>query len=186
MFYLQFQQATNFNALLEGLTPYFDISAFEFWLVFFNIDTAFSFGLDNWGRILNFSRDVKVPDYTGVFGFDTGQTPPPGLYPQNFDHGSFYGGQYTNYPLTDAVYRIFLKLRFAVLHCNFSIQQISRIMNKYAQDQNSMYQVVITTTGVMSMNFDFNYALQDYEIILFQTPGILPVPAGVSYTFTYV
>jgi hypothetical protein len=186
--YLQFQQAENLSNLLTEINPYLEIDTNQFWLDYFNIDTAKTFGLENWGRILDFSNDVKKISSDQVFGFDVGAPPtdPATGYPQNFDHGNFWSGTYTSITLTNPVYRIFLKLRFLVLHCNFSWQSIVNVMNIYAKMYNTAYEVTVTEVSNMRINFHFNYVLQSFEKYLFLDRKILPVPTGVSYTVTHL
>lgn len=169
-----------------GLIDYLTIDPLEFYETYFDITTCNAAGLDNYGRILQQPRSIAVPDYASVFGFDTGETPEPidTGYPQNFDHGSFYGGQTEQVILTDTQYRALLRFRYYCLTTNFTIGSISAIMNTYFMAQDASYKVRVTKTGTMQITYEFNFSLQDYERAIFQDRNILPSPSCVDTIIT--
>ena len=70
--YIQYQNAPKFNALLTQLTNYLTIPIDQFYTDYFNLLTATTQGLDNWGIILNETRNITYYNYDSIFGFDTG------------------------------------------------------------------------------------------------------------------
>lgn len=185
--YVQFATADNLNKLLDELRPLLTIDPLEFWRDYFDIDICKSDGLDNWGRILNFSRVISINIASdGVFGFgNEGDYPiPEDGYPQNFDNGFFYNPAYedtpTQYTLDDYKYRLTLKFRYAALTTNLSMQSINRIMNDLLTQLNSAYKCVVIQTARMQLTYKFNFTLESWQKTIFNNRNILPVPAGVT------
>ncbi len=179
--YLQFQQATNLNNLLDELAPYLTIDEEAFYQDYFDITTCNGFGLDNWGRLLDFSRFVIVANLDNCFGFDTGI--PAGNdtdYPQNFGQGNFWGGQTDTIVLSDELYRTVLRFRYAVLTTNASLGAANNILNTYFQSIDPSKKVIVSQTGTMQITFTFNFYLDDSPVLLVRE--LLPVPLGVEYT----
>lgn len=186
--YIQYSNASNLQNLIAGLEPYLSISIEDFFTHYFNLATADTQGLNNWGRILELSRTIPVGQYDYIFGFDTGDVITNTIdYPQNFNHGTFYNGQTDSYELHNSAYRIFLKFRYNYLTCNMSMRAANDIVNTYIQEEypdNPSYQCIVTTSDIRTIDFNFNFTLQPFEITIFAQPGILPVPVGIAYTVT--
>ena len=181
--YVQFATADNLNTLFENLYPLLTIDPLEFHRDYFDIDTCKTDGLDNWGRILDFSRQIIVPDYSKVFGFGTVDNPPVPIktgYPQNFGHGSFYGGQTKPVILDNDQYRAVLKFRYASLTTNMTLFSINKIMNSYFNSRNPAHKVRVTESGRMQLLYEFNFKLADYERAMFNNRNILPSPGAVQ------
>lgn len=189
MIYVQYSNAVKLKGLLEGLYPYLTINPYEFYTDFFNIETCNAQGLDNYGLMLNQSRQIRSVSsgsYYQKFGFgQDGYTPPVNEYPQNFNNGNFYGGDINPEYITldDDDYRVLLKFRYANYTSNFSYEDANRIMNNYAQSRDSGYKVaVIPTAGkVMDITFQFSWELEDFERSIFMIRNVLPVALGVAY-----
>lgn len=181
--YVQFATADNINTLFDNLYPLLTIDPLEFHRDYFDIDTCKTDGLDNWGRILDFSRQIIVPDYSKVFGFGTVDNPPSPIktgYPQNFGHGSFYGGQTKPVILDNEQYRAVLKFRYASLTTNMTLFSINHIMNAYFNTRDPTHKVRVTEPGKMQLLYEFNFKLADYERAMFNNRNILPSPGAVQ------
>lgn len=181
--YVQYQKATKLQNLLAGLRPNLIINEDDFRQNFFNIYTCGDTGLNNWGRILQRSRTIAVPDKKNVFGFgDITGLPPDGAYPQNYDNGNFYSGAVKYANLNDDQYRTLLLFTYANLTSNFSLLSINKIMNAYCATFDPPLTVQVSTTGVKQITFTFSDNLQLWQAAIFNLQGVLPVPIGVSYT----
>lgn len=184
--FVQFATAANVNKLFDELTPLLTIDPLEFWRDYFDIDTCKTEGLNNWGRILNFSRVISINVASeGVFGFGKEGDYPidEDEYPQNFNNGFFYNPAYEGtpiqYTLSDYEFRVALKFRYAALTTNLSMQSINRIMNNLLTQLDATYRCVVTQTAVMQLTYKFNLQLTPWQKTLFNNRNILPVPAGV-------
>lgn len=184
--YNQYSNAPNWQ-ILQLLCDYLDIGIADFYRYFFNIDTCSTQGLDNWGLILNQSRIVQSYDYTSVFGFDLNPLSPT-IYPQNFEHGSFFSSSNNliTISLDDYSYRNLLKLTYQKQTCNNSVEACVRVVNTYIQNQypSQGYKCDIIE-GVNHFTYAFNYALSSWEQGLFVLNDALPRPAGISYNVTW-
>jgi hypothetical protein len=190
--FVQFSNATKINKIVNDMQPYLTIDPINFFNDYFNLATCTSEGLDNWGRILDFSRSVPTPS-APYFGFDNGG-PLFDNYPQAFEGpqgnpgGSFTTLQeirnnntgYDNLP--DDEYRLVLQLVYSTLNCNMSLKAINKIMNVFAQSINPTYRVqVIPTPGVtMSLDYKFNYTIPGWIQRLLVFESIVPIPLGVT------
>jgi hypothetical protein len=183
--YIQYDKATNLKALIDGLKPILSIDEEEFYNHCFNIQTGSGDCLDNWGRILNFSRGIKTdPNDRKVFGFynGTGSFLNP---PSNFNNGNWYKQAIPIIQnLTDDAYRQVLQLVYLSQISNGSVGNISKILNYYYQKINVSKRVRVkeNLTGAMTLKIEFNFKLEPVEINIFSINNVLPIPAGVSYT----
>lgn len=185
--YVQFATAEKLNQLFNELRPLLTIDPLEFLQDYFDIDTCDTNGLDNWGRILDFSRVISIQTATnGVFGFgvQSDYPIPEDGYPQNFNNGFFYNPAYEDatiqYTMNDYEYRIALKFRYAALTSNLSMKSINKIMNDLLTGLNSSYKCLVSQTASMQLTYKFNFILPQWQKTLFSNRGILPVPAGVT------
>lgn len=182
--YTQYTNSPRIQAILAGIAPHLKISISDFYRDYFDIDTANSQWLDNWGRILGLSRNLTIDtSYDHIVGFDTGDgNISPIEYPQNFNQGAFYSAVPTSLvSLTDTVYRVYLKFRYHSLTTNASIEACNVIINTYASSINPVHRARVVDMGDMFFKYEFNYLLEPYERTLFLIRGILPMPMGVGY-----
>lgn len=188
--FIQYQNAPKFKSILEKLSVYLTIPIEEFYQHYFNIETADTQGLDNWGKILNQSRTIQTPDLTSIFGFDTGVPPSPLTtgYPQNYNNGTFYGGQTIPVILGNDSYRILLQFKYSSYTVNNSVAACMTVINNYIKKQyplNPSYKCDIIE-GNMYFIYNFNFALQPFEVALFHYNKILPTAAGIKYGVDWV
>lgn len=183
--YIQYDKAEKLHNLVDGLEPNLIVDEVLFRKNFFNIYTCGTTGLNEWGLLLNRSRTIFVPNYTGTFGFgDVLGLPPEPQYPRNYNHGNFYSGAGDLESLPDDQYRTLLLFTYAYLTSNFSLLSVNRIMNTYCATFDPPLTVQVSTTGVKRINFDFTGTLQPWQAAIFALKGVLPVPLGVSFTLS--
>jgi hypothetical protein len=185
MLYVQYQKAQKLQTLIDGLEPNLIVDLDAFRRNFFDIYTCGTTGLNNWGLLLNRSRTVIVPNYSGTFGFgDTLGLPPEPNYPRNYNHGNYYSGSTDLVTLPDNQYRTLLLFTYAYLTSNFSLMSVNKIMNVYCATFDPQITVQVTTSGVKQMNFAFSAPLQKWQYTIFNLQNVLPVPLGVSFTLS--
>ncbi len=199
--YVQYTNAINLKSLLyggtkskinglpyPGLLKYLTINELDFLTGYFSLsNTTTTQGLNNWGRILQISRTIRVPNIidNSILGFDTG-TPPDPIdtgYPQNFNNGNFYGGETTLYRLNDPQFLFLLQMRYATLNTNSSLASANLILNTYFKALDPAQEVTVTDDGPMNMLISLLLPAPAYQVyILNYRSDVLPIPAGVKYS----
>jgi hypothetical protein len=171
------QLIINMQAYLD---PTENIEAF--YDLMWNIDTAQGYGLDVWGRIVGVGRVLQIPAGT-YFGFQG----PTGASGTGFNQAIFYSGEpaTSNYSLTDATFRALILAKAFYNICNGTIQAINQIMiNLFGA--NGPFPVsgnsYCTDGENMTMTYSFGAALSPLQSAIVNQSGVVPKPAGVSYT----
>lgn len=169
----QYANSPVITALVDYMSQWFDPSANmeSFYSLFWNISSAQGVGLDNWGRILNVSRYVPIPNQQQYFGF-------AGSSWTGFNVAPFYSGGSSSslFPLPDATYLLLLMAKAFV--------NISRIT---AQSLNQMLQsvfgagaVCVLDLGAMQMAYVFATSPTAVNLAIVQSSGVFPHPSGVA------
>ena len=166
----------NFCANMQAAIAFDDSDVTQAISNYLSIATASTDGLNAWGIILGQSRVVQSGDnLTGVFGFDNGEPPATGQYPQNFDNGSFFSGNTgSSVNLNDTAYRALLQLLYFKYANNCSIASLNRIIQAYSVGRGEAY----VLDGKMAVTYYFGYTLTLWEINLFTNTSCLPRPSG--------
>lgn len=138
----------------------------------FNLETAKSYGLDIWSRIVDVSRYVKFEELGDTFGFKDQNL-------QTFNNGSFYSGvKSTNtLRLSDDFFRLVIKSKAAVNISNSTIKDTNRILSSIFSNKGTPF---VTDNLDMTMHYVFPFYLSDSEISLIKNSNILPRPSGVK------
>lgn len=143
----------------------------------FNILTAKGVGLDVWGLIIGINREIQVATAstnTSFFGFR-------GSGCDVFGSSPFYstqsgGGTIT---LADNAYRELLLIKAAANLSRTDLASLSSFFERLYANRGNIY---IVEAGIMQLNYIFGFYLEPFELSLILCPGLLPKPAGVSYT----
>ena len=143
----------------------------------FNILTAKGVGLDVWGLIIGISREIQAATAStkaSFFGFR-------GSGYDVFGSSPFYntqsgGGTIT---LADDAYRELLLIKAAA---NISRTDLSSLISLFERLYNNRGDFYIIEAGTMQLNYIFGFYLEPFELSLILHSGLLPKPAGVSYT----
>lgn len=169
---LQYQNSPTILKLIDSfkyLDPSRNIQ--DIYNLVFNIKTANSYGLDNWGRILGVSRYINLigEDY---FGFKESNFEP-------FNQSPFYTGQRTgNYKLEDEQYRKVLLLACARVTTDATLPSINHITSILFEGRGICK---VIRSGIMKISFIFNFTPLLWETSLLRNNDIVPVPCGVDY-----
>jgi hypothetical protein len=184
--YVQKQNTVVMKGLFRKLTDYLTIPIDQFYSDYFNLLTCTTQKLDNWGRILNQTRNITFYNYQYILGFDVDEPAPvDNEYPQNFDHGNFFAFNGIPGLLNDNEFRVILQFAYFRQTIDCSIGACVAITNFYAKQSGSDHKCQIIE-GDMSFIYNFNYTLQGFEIVLFKQNKILPTPAGITYDVNWV
>lgn len=164
----------------DAIDPSIDLVNFYDWC--WNVDTAVGAGLDIWGKIVGVSRLLKIPGDLDRFGFMTDAIPYDW---EPFNQGTFFRGQ-TNtqaYLLPDNVYRTLILTKALANIVSTTAQNINKLLRNLFPGRGRCY---VTDSGGMSMVFVFEFSITPAEYAILTQSGVLPHPAGVSYTVLVV
>lgn len=203
MLYVQYSNASNFNSLLygnesyQGLNSLLNINYEDFVNYFFDIRTANTQALDNWGIILNTSRNYYGSVDNHLFGFNQEPNNDKQL-PQNFNNGAFYSGQTQFISMSDSQYRSLLLMRYQTYNSNMSLLSIAQILNTffknlylYTNDEYYADMKVSVTDNEepMTITYTFTKLLNVFLSSIFISSEFntyyLPKPMGVLAQIVY-
>lgn len=158
----------------DAVSPDFD----AFYDLVFNVFTAEGYGLDVWGRIVGVSRVVQLAAPGSYFGYNEGNSASD--Y-QPFGQAPFYRGAAAsnNFALTDDAYRKLIFAKAGLNITNGSASSINAIMMALFTDYGNAY---VQDNGDMTITYVFGSTLSALDHAIVVQSGVLPKPAGVSYT----
>jgi len=172
----QYGNSPTILQLVENMSEYLDSRAdinafFDF---VWNLDTAQGFGLDIWGRIVDISRELTIPEDPLFFGFNEAL---PGSYP--FEEQPFYSGpgRTQTYRLSDDAYRKLILVKAMANISATTAPAINALLQVMFSDRGRVY---VNDIGHMMLRYTFEFDLAPYEIAIMTQSRALPRPAGVK------
>lgn len=180
----QYAQSPVLTQLIDNLAGYFDQSVNwnTFYQYVWNIDTAQSWGLDFWGKVLGVTRYLTIPATAQYLGL-TGSDGTSSGYP--FDVGVFFDGatDTQTYALQDSDYRILLYAK--------ALSNISRtcipVLNQLLMLLFSSYgDAYVEDAGSMQMTIYLGFAPTAIQLAIVEQSGTIPHPTGVAVTVTHL
>ncbi len=167
-------------AVVESWNDSLDPSEFfdRFYDEVWNIDTAGTYGLDVWGRILGVGRVLSLASVK-YFGFDEATT----LSADPFNTSPFYSGKMLtdNYDLSNDGYRTLLYAKALANISNGSVPSINGILMTLFSGRGNAY---VKDNQDMSLTYNFTFLLTPVEVAIVQSSGVLPKPTGTRIIFT--
>ncbi|HHQ6627126.1 TPA: DUF2612 domain-containing protein [Serratia fonticola] len=151
-----------------------------FYDVIWDIDTAGTYGLDVWGKIVVVSRLLKVTPTEKYFGFDEATSIPSEINdPQPFDQAPFYTGvqETDTVRLSNDIYRKLIMLKATANITDCTIPSMNKMLMYMFGDSGKAY---VRNDGGMVMSYVFEFELSPAELAIVQSSGALPSPAGVT------
>jgi len=152
----------------------------DFYDMIWNIETAGTYGLDVWGKIVVVSRLLTVTPGGKYFGFREALNTPPVINdPQPFNQAPFYTGnmQTSTVSLTNDAYRKLIMLKAMANITNCTIPSMNAMLMYMFGDSGKAY---VRNDGGMVMTYVFEFELSTVELAIVQSSGALPSPAGVT------
>jgi len=159
----QFANSAILTKIIGNIAAYIDQTEnlSNFFDAIWNIDTAFGYGLDLWGRIVGITRILNVPS-SSPFGFHEAL---PGVLDFNSSAqgfgtfsaaGSFYFGTdiTSNFLLSDSAFRSLILAKAASNITNGSIPSINAILKTLFPERGNCYVV----DGAISSALYFGFA----------------------------
>lgn len=174
----QYSSAPTLVSLIHSFNDWIDprVNIDAFYDLIWNVDTAQGVGLDIWGRIVGVGRvlNVAVGKYLG-FEEATNVSADP------FNQSPFWSGgpTTTNYPLSDAAFRLLIFAKAMANITDGSIPSINHILLTLFPGRGNCY---VTDGRDMTMTYTFDFALEPFEVAIVQGSGVLPKPVGVFAT----
>jgi beta-lactam-binding protein with PASTA domain len=185
----QYANSPTLLQLVANMNQYVDQSAnmANFYNYVWNIDSAVGFGLDIWGKIVNVSRLLQIPNTTDYVGFDNSATPPPDWQTMGSTQtvggpvgGAMYTGQNatTAYLLPDDAYRQLILAKAFANICTTTAPAINQILqNLYGPGT-----AWVLNTGPMAISYNLSFTPTAIQLAILEQSGVIPTPPGVSVT----
>jgi hypothetical protein len=171
----QYANSPTLLKLVSNMDAYIDPQADlnNFYSYVWNVKTAQGFGLDILGRIVNVSRQLKIPAAVVNFGYKEG------LNYQPFGQSPFYAGPPASntYLLTDDAYRTLILMKALLNISNSTAPAINQMLKNLFAGRGRCY---VTDTGQMQIRFVFEFELLPYELAILTQSNAVPRPASVS------
>jgi hypothetical protein len=146
-----------------------------------NVLSAEGYGLDVWGRIVGVSRVLYIPEGGPFLGFQQADDP---TNIQGWDQGIWYAGAglTQNYSLSDPAYLLLILAKAALNITDCGIPGINTILLALFPNRGDCY---VVDNLDLTFTYMFAFALTPVEQAIVQQSGVLPRPAGVSYTASF-
>lgn len=172
----QYANSSTIRQLIINMNEYIDPTADidSFYDYVWNVETAQGFGLDIWGRIVNISRELTIPEDPNYFGFSEAL---PGSFP--FDQAPFYSGVTSTqtYLLADDVYRKLILAKALRNISSVNAPSVNQILKNLFGDRGRCY---VNDMGGMQIRYTFEFVLTPQEFAIVTQSDVLPRPAGVG------
>lgn len=178
----QYADSPKLRAIIDTFNQAVETDEFidTFYDMVWNIETAGTYGLDVWGRIVVVSRLLTVTPSEKYFGFEEALSTPPEIGdPQPFDQAPFYTGEVaTNtISLSNDVYRKLIMLKAMANITDCTIPSMNKMLMYMFGDKGKAY---VRNDGGMVMSYVFEFELSPSDLAIVQSSGALPSPAGVK------
>jgi beta-lactam-binding protein with PASTA domain len=184
----QYANSPTIMQLCANLNQYIDQSAnfANFFNYVWNVDTAVGFGLDIWGKIVNVSRLLQIPNSTPYVGFyiSSESQPDQDWTPAGSDQdnppvgGAFYTGYNATeaYLLDDASYRQLILAKAFANICTTTAPAINQILqNLYGPGT-----AWVLNEGPMAISYNLSFTPTAIQLAILEQSGVIPTPPGVS------
>lgn len=178
----QYAGSQKLRSIIETFNTTIDTGKFldDFYDVIWNIDSADTYGLDVWGKIVVVSRLLTVTPSEKFFGYGEATNTTPVIDdPQPFDQAPFYTGeqQTSTISLTNDAYRKLIMLKAMANITNCTIPNMNKMLMYMFGSSGKAY---VRNDGGMVMTYVFEFELSTVELAIVQSSGALPSPAGVT------
>lgn len=173
----QYGNSPSILTLIEAMNQYIDptVDLDQFYNFVWNVDTAVGFGLDIWGRIVGVDRVLQIPGSFLYLGF-TGQ-----IEAEPFNQAPFYSGPPDTqaFTLSDDAYRTLILTKALSNISAATAPSLNTLLSGLFANRGRSY---VRDLGGMAMQFQFEFALQPFELAVLTQSGAVPRPAGVAAT----
>lgn len=178
----QYADSPKLKSMIYSFNEAVGIDGFidDFYDMIWNIETAGTYGLDVWGKIVVVSRLLTVTENKIYFGFEEALSIPPVVDdPQPFNQAPFYSGNQLTYTvsLSNDIYRKLIMMKAAANISDCTIPNMNKLLMFMFGDSGKCH---VRNDGDMVMSYVFEFRLSDAELAIVQSSGALPSPVGVK------
>lgn len=177
----QYANSDRIVGLCSAFAAVFDQKASidEFYDLVMNLQTATTWGLDTWGRIVGVNRVIAIAP-TKYLGFNEGGT----VSYTPFNDGPLYSGQKLTsaYSLSNDAFRQLIIAKAAANLWDGSIPGINIILRFLYP----MMVAYVVDNNNMTMTYHFGWTLSPVEASVAISSGVLPRPTGVAVSYIQV
>lgn len=152
----------------------------DFYDLIWNVETAETYGLNIWGKIVDVSRRLTVNDDFNYLGFSEALIDVPTTTdPKPFNQAPFFNGKNSTgtVELSDPMYRKLIMMKAMANITDCTIPNINRMLVYMFSDSGRAY---IRNDGGMMMSYVFEFPLTTAELGIVQSSDALPYPPGVT------
>lgn len=178
----QFADSPKLKTLIYSFNEAVGIEGFldDFYDIIWNIETADTYGLDVWGKIVVVSRQLTVTENQIYLGFNEASSDPVLVDdPQPFNQAPFYSGELltSTVTLTNDVYRKLIMMKAAANISDCTIPNLNKLLMFMFGGSGKCY---VRNDGEMVMSYVFEFQLSTAELAIVKSSGALPSPIGVT------
>jgi len=178
----QYADSPKLKSIIYSFNEAVGIDRFinDFYEMVWDINTADTYGLDVWGKIVVVSRQLTLTENKIVFGFGEALSTPSALDdPQPFDQAPFYTSDVltSTVTLTNDVYRKLIMMKAAANISDCTIPNLNKLLSYMFSDRGRCY---VRNDGDMKMSYVFEFLLTQPDLAIVQSSGALPAPVGVT------
>jgi len=175
----QYGNSPRMLSLLQSMNssvdPVNDID--NFYSAIYDIDTANSYGLDLWGRIIGIGRVMSATAIAKYLGFEEGQTSANDYL--SFGFGTLFTGNLQgSLTLADSAYRLLLKIKAISNIQGKSIPQINNMMTILFP--NNKVWVSIPSKKVVKINSTTPFTQTEAALLLYSSTFFRPTGTEIT------
>jgi len=179
---MQYADSSKLKSLIYSFNEAVGVEEFldDFYDLIWNIQTAGTYGLNVWGKIVVVSRLLTVTENKVYLGFEEALSTPPVVDdPQPFDQAPFYNGESSTSTVTlsNDIYRKLIMMKAAANISDCTIPNLNKLLMFMFGDSGKCY---VRNDGGMVMSYVFEFPLSTAELAIVQSSGALPAPVGVT------
>jgi hypothetical protein len=173
--------ADKLVALAKLKQEWYTLNQSEFWNNWvrdvFNIDTANTFGLAVWGRILDVAMQVTSAPDVGKFAWGFGSNN------ANFENGNFGNKSSNTIGLTVEQQRMIIRLRYFKLTSRGTVPETNRFLKQLFTDTGQGRVFVTDPYDMSFVTYFFEQAPDGQVQFILDHYDLLPRPAGVGIKY---
>jgi len=172
----QYEDAEKLKAIVEAKQAWVNKNQKEFWLSWyrdvFNIDTANTFGLSVWARILDVQLQVDNSSKEGEIPFGFGSNN------NNFGNGNFGVVAGSTQGLSLEQQRLVIRFRYFQLTSRCTVPEINEFLSEVFKDKGNAF--VFDPLDMSFVLYTFGFAPDSQLQFILDEYDLLPRPAGVG------
>lgn len=179
---IQYVNSTKMLGLIDTFNQSVGPDSFidDFYDLVWNIETATTYGLNVWGKIVVVDRLLTVTENQIYLGFEEALSTPSVVDdPQPFNQAPFFNNQSetSTITLSDDIYRKLIMMKAMANITDCTIPSMNAALMFMFGSSGVCY---VRNDGGMTISYVFEFELSTAELAIVQNSGALPSPAGVT------